>query len=252
MNKTLRVKLNKKSYFQGGGGVNLPTPKKRKYKADPAILVMPRFKEPLFRNYDYTEQPGVNGKAKHGPGTGAYSGKYKSIKEFRKAKKKNLKKYKAEELWQHDDGSITKSRKDKIKRRANLIQLMIKYAIDLPYDESPTGPILGDSYNRDYIGGLTDEYLGPVDEAGRKEDALNYGQQKDIPESEALPARELNKEKIEELLSKYLNLIPKETDLFGMPGGVESPELDADKMKQDSQYFGNTDPPNDEKKIPWL
>jgi hypothetical protein len=242
--------MNKKSYFQGGGGVNLPTPKKRKYKADPAILNMPRFKEPLYKNYDYVEAEGVDGKAKHGPGTGAYSGKHKSIKDFRKSKKKL--KYKADEYWQQDDGTITKKRKRKIKSRAHLIQLMIKYAIDLPYDESPTGSIIGDSYNRNYIG-TSNDYLGPVDGDGRKEDALNYGQQKDIPESEAAPARErAPKKSVEELLKSFLNLISREGDLFGMSGGVESSALDADEMEQNNQYFGNTDPPNNQIKIPWL
>ena len=30
---------NKTAYFQGGSGVNEPTPKKKKYKAEKAILV---------------------------------------------------------------------------------------------------------------------------------------------------------------------------------------------------------------------
>ena len=56
---------NKKAYFQGGGGVNEPTPKKKKYKSDPAIVVQPRFEEPLYRNYDLYNVPG-----NHGPGAG--------------------------------------------------------------------------------------------------------------------------------------------------------------------------------------
>jgi hypothetical protein len=41
----------------------------------------------LFRNYDLYDAPGVEG-----PGTGLYSGKYKSVTEFRNRKKKQKKK----------------------------------------------------------------------------------------------------------------------------------------------------------------
>jgi hypothetical protein len=59
------MSLNKNGYFQGGGGVNQPEPKKKKYKSDPAIVVQPRFKEPFYRNYDLYNTPG-----EHSPGAG--------------------------------------------------------------------------------------------------------------------------------------------------------------------------------------
>jgi len=55
------------AYYQGGGGVNKPTPKKRKYKGKTPPHPTPRDKEhnkdlPDFwrRNYDYGESPYMN------------------------------------------------------------------------------------------------------------------------------------------------------------------------------------------------
>jgi hypothetical protein len=115
---------NKKAYYQGGGGVNEPTPGKKKYKSDPAIVVQPRFEEPFYHNYDLYDVPG-----KHGPGAGWHAMQnYKSVKEFLDARRKKLKdKYVADDSWIQDDGSKTKS-PNKIKARANLLSKMIKTA----------------------------------------------------------------------------------------------------------------------------
>ncbi len=86
-----RDNINKGAYFQGAGGDNEPTPKKKKYKSEPALVMQPRFKEPLYRNYDLYETEGVEGPAKHGPGTGLYQhmDEYDSVSDFREKKKKN-------------------------------------------------------------------------------------------------------------------------------------------------------------------
>lgn len=116
----------KVAYFQGGGGVNEPTPKKKKYKSDPAIVNQTRFKEPFYRNYDLYDIPGFE----HiGPGAGWHSmQKYKSISEFLKAKRKKMKdKYKADDSWIGENGEINKKNPN-IESRAMLLATMIKVA----------------------------------------------------------------------------------------------------------------------------
>ena len=75
-----------KAYFQNGqnkNNPNTPSPKEKKYKSETAIVVQPRFEEPLYRNYDVYQTSGVSDKPKHGPGAGWHDmQKYKSIKEF--------------------------------------------------------------------------------------------------------------------------------------------------------------------------
>lgn len=115
--------LRKLAYFQGGGGVNEPTPGQKKYKSDPAIVVQPRFKEPFYRNYDLYTIPGMED---IGPGTG-YHGlqDYKSVGEFLKARRERLQpRYKADDSWIQDDGERTKS--PNIKARSELMSRIIK------------------------------------------------------------------------------------------------------------------------------
>ena len=106
----------KSSYFQG---TEEPKSKKRQYKVDPLQdhnreKEDRQIKEPLrvfYRNYDYTETEGVNGPAKQGPGTGLYGpnmGKYKSVDDFRKRKQ---------------------------KRRAEILSVLLKQALDTPLDD---------------------------------------------------------------------------------------------------------------------
>lgn len=118
--------MKKQSYFQGGGGENEPTPKKKKYKSEPALVNQTRFVEPFYKNYDVYETEGVNGPPKHGPGAGWHDmGKYKSIKEFLAAKRKKLQdKYKADDSWIQDDGSLTKKDPKKSVRAAILYNLV--------------------------------------------------------------------------------------------------------------------------------
>lgn len=116
----------KVAYFQGGGGVNEPTPKEKKYKSDPAIVMQTRFKEPFYRNYDLYDIPGFE----HiGPGAGWHSmQKYKSVSEFLEAKRKKMKdKYKADDSWILDSGKHTKENPG-MKARASLLSKIIKTA----------------------------------------------------------------------------------------------------------------------------
>lgn len=121
---------SKFAYFQGGGGVNEPTPGEKKYKSDPAIVVQPRFKEPFYRNYDLYTIPGME----HiGPGTG-YHGlqNYKTVKEFLEdRRKRNLPRYVADDSWQIDDGSRVKKNPER-KARMSIFEKIIKQADIIP------------------------------------------------------------------------------------------------------------------------
>lgn len=116
-------------YFQGGG-VNEPTPGKKKYKADPAILVQPRFKEPFYRNYDLYDTEGLSGPPVHGPGSGwNHMDEHNSIQEFLNFRRKRLKgKYVADDFWIEDTDSNRKQRIENMKVRSNLFSRIIKTA----------------------------------------------------------------------------------------------------------------------------
>lgn len=113
----------KKAYFQGGGGVNEPTPGEKKYKSDPAIVVQPRFKEPFYRNYDLYTIPGME----HiGPGTGWHGlQNYKSVQDFLKDRRERLKpRYVADDSWQIDSGDRVKKNPDRKARMAIFEKIM--------------------------------------------------------------------------------------------------------------------------------
>src|SRR5579864_4172752 len=120
------MSLNKKSYFQGGGGVNQPTPGEKKYKSDPAIVVQPRFKEPFYRNYDLYTIPGME---EVGPGTGWHGlQNYKSVQEFLKDRRERLKpRYVADDSWQVDSGERVKKNPER-KARMAIFEKIIKTA----------------------------------------------------------------------------------------------------------------------------
>jgi len=120
------MSLNKKGYFQGGGGVNEPTPGEKKYKSDPALVVQPRFKEPFYRNYDLYTIPGMED---IGPGTGYHGLQgYNSVSEFLEARRERLKpRYVADDSWQLDSGKRTKENPG-IKARAAIFERIIKTA----------------------------------------------------------------------------------------------------------------------------
>ncbi len=118
--------ITREAYFQGGGGVNEPTPGEKKYKSDPAIVVQPRFEEPFYHNYDLYTVPGME----HiGPGTGWHGlQNYKSVAEFLEARRKRLTpRYVADDSWQLDNGKRVKTNPD-IKARAAILERIIKVA----------------------------------------------------------------------------------------------------------------------------
>ena len=221
----------KKAYFQGGGGVNEPAPKKKKYKSEKAIVVQPRFEEPFYRNYDLYDVPG-----KHGPGAGWHSmQKYKSISEFLKAKRKKLKdKYKADDSWIENDGKITKD--NKIKSRAKLFSKILKLAIDFPIDEY-IDPNIASGDSEDFMGqinpagGLLTGYLPLNDFEGKFPEVLNFGRDYVDENKESLPL-----EGIEDLLDKYLS-----HGLYGLPDGVDLPEEEL-KDHNPNPYYGTLGP----------
>lgn len=123
---------NKFAYFQGGGGVNEPEPKKKKYPVDKAIVVQPRFKEPFYYNYDLYDAEGVSGPAQHGPGSGwNHMDEHKSIKEFLDFRRKRLEgKYVADDSYIEDTPANYKERVNKMKIRASLFDKIVKQAAD--------------------------------------------------------------------------------------------------------------------------
>jgi len=118
----------KKAYFQGGGGINEPTPGKPKYKAEKAITVQPRFVEPFYHNYDLYMAEGVDGPPVHTPGVGWHNmHKYKSIKEYLDETRKVLRgKYVAEDTWITEENH--KERENKMKLRADVLHELVKTA----------------------------------------------------------------------------------------------------------------------------
>jgi hypothetical protein len=129
--------LNKLAYFQGGGGVNEPTPGQKKYPSDKAIVVQPRFKEPFYRNYDYMDSEGVDGEPVHGPGSGwNHMTDHKSVQDFLEFRRKRLhNKYVAEDSWIEDSLSNYKERVNNMKIRADLLHGMVKTAYHMPEKE---------------------------------------------------------------------------------------------------------------------
>ena len=226
--------LDKKAYFQG---TEEPTPKKKKYKSDKAILVQPRFKEPFYHNYDMYELNNTNDKSLR-PGAGWNSmSKYKSISEFRDAKRKYMKdKYKADDFWIEDSPSNRKERINKMKIRANMFNFIIKVGIDFPIDEQMgSGSIMGDSgsYSDSVpIGGQLDKYLPNNDFEGKSPDKLNFSVDYVPDNSEA---------SINDLIDKYLR--PAEPSLYGLPDGIDSKE-DLDSPSDEQLQYGTTNSGN--------
>ncbi len=234
----------KVAYFQGGGGVNEPTPKKKKYKSEKAITVQPRFKEPLYRNYDLYDVPG-----EHGPGPGWHSMQnFKSVQDFLKARRKKLKgKYKAEDTWQEDSGKRVK-KKSSITTRASLL----KNAIDFPIDEIDNGPIhfneetvedplylgpsgppgdvttwpsatnMGDEKVYPYTAEMGGDTIPYPDKEGKNVTNLNFG--RDYVE-DTEDHGSFDEETLDKLTEKYLSPAPPH-GLMGLLDGVDLPDED--------------------------
>lgn len=268
------MSVNKKSYFQGGGGVNEPTPGKVKYKADPAIVVQPRFKEPFYRNYDLYDVPG-----EHGPGSGwSHLNEHSSVTEFLKFRRNRLRgKYEADDSWTLDDGQKTKKNPN-IKVRGALLSQFVKIAkdinhIDFPIDDqinqegemiypseesyhNPTkigpeggsedlssfpssiGPTDFSSYvNSTELSGSHSSLPAP-DAEGKSGDALNFG--RDYTEDDEFP-NNMSDEDLQNLMNKYLS--PAEGDLFGLPDGIDpNSDLDAvETVNTENPAWGTSD-----------
>ena len=261
---------NKVAYFQGGGGVNEPEPHKKKYKSDKAIRIQPRFKEPLYYNYDYVEADGIDGKAKHGPGAGYTSLQdYDSIQEFLKARRKKLKdKYKADDSWIEDKKASIKLASDQNN-------------IDFPVDNQIGNDfIIGDStsylmpneigsvpFSRDNaempgeigsgtvesyptaVPGLNFNYNALQDEDGKQESTLNFGNN---IETRDLNRNEVDHDFLNKIINKYLNR--DEIGLFGLPDGiVPNSDLDADQtISTENPDYGTTNSGNTTYEGTWI
>lgn len=230
---------NKKAYFQGGGDVNEPTPGKKKYPSDPAILVQPRFKEPFYHNYDLYETEGVDGASKLGPGAGwHHMHNYKSIQEFRDAKHKHFEnKYKANDFWIEDNETNRKQRIQKMRIRAKLINKIIKNAIDFAIDDQVRNPIGWGSESTVAdaapIGGNFDFAYPSTDFEDKKPEELEFGREHidDKPDIS----------NIETLLEQYLR--PVEPSLYGLSDGID-PKEDLDSPSDEQSQYGTTDSGN--------
>jgi len=201
--------MDKKSYFQG---TEEPTPHKKKYKSEPKLIDMSKFKVPFFKNYDYVDD-------ESGPGSGLHSGDYKSVADFlKKNRKRNKDKYKGEDFIQEDNGSIH-------KKKANRRISLLKIAIDFPDDSQINNPIIGegDSYTNSIpVGGLYDYIIPKPDFEGKGPESLNFGQ--DYTE-DSNPKEIIN---IDDIINKFIN--PKESDPLGIPGGIiPGSDLDANE-----------------------
>jgi len=266
----------KKAYFQGGGGVNQPTPKEKKYKSDPALVMQPRFKEPLFKNYDLYETPG-----EHTPGGGFYQNmdKYKSVKDF-VDKKRKRNKYKSDDSWQLDDGKRTKENPN-IKARASIFERIIKTArmpgmglyhslrrkfgptkrelqerldsmednnhIDFPIDEyfekdqidNGSGSSME---NANLTGGYLDKYLPQDDFEGKPPTSLNFGRDYADPQK----CGYCGEKKIDvtfpcEKCGKGGALVSEPHGLYGLPDGVDLPDGDLGNPTEINPDYGTTD-----------
>lgn len=225
------VLVSKKAYFQGGGGVNEPAPKKKKYKSDPAIVNQPRFEEPLYRNYDLYDTPG-----KHSPGAGWHSmQKYKSVAEFLAAKRKKLKdKYKADDSWIQDNGEITK--KNPMKARARLLSQLVKTAIDFPIDDQIESTIDhdGDLSNHSLEMGMAVPLTAP-DFEGKLPTELDFG--RDYVEDKIPVDHDL----LEIMMDKYLDHEPTQ-ELYGLPDGFDHSEEEDTEISELNPDYGTLGP----------
>lgn len=262
----------KVAYFQGGGGVNEPTPKKKKYKSEPAIVNQTRFKEPFYRNYDLYDIPGFE----HiGPGAGWHSmQKYKSISEFLKAKRKKMKdKYKADDSWIDEDGEITKKNPN-IESRAILLSTMVKVAADEndgpnfdygkglymnmdKYDsvedfrehaDKGPGALMADDNDIDFPiddqvttenwggpQGLIELLMPKEDFEGKKQPALNFG--RDYVEDEEA----IDEDYLDAFIEKYLSHEPH-SNLYGLPDGLEHSNEEDLKYEEINPDYGTLGP----------
>lgn len=268
---------NKLAYFQGGGGINEPTPGKKKYKSDPAITVQPRFKEPFYRNYDLYVVPGMED---IGPGTGWHGlQNYNDVKSFLEDRRKRMKsRYVADDSWQLDNGKRVKARMSllsKLAKTADHVMMPKEHGgsiydwknspyqgapkgvssisqwrknqdsndIDFPMDEytDPAVEVGNDEqadHNTNPLGGFLDDYLPQDDFEGKSPDELDFGRDYDGEFTE--PKKKVDN--IEELVQMYLDFHAHRPPLE-MPDGVQEEEESTEPNDPNGQY-GETDSGN--------
>jgi len=259
---------HKKAYYQG---TESPKPKKQQYKPEKAVVVQPRFKEPLYKNYDLYETEGVSGPPKHGPGGGLYQNmeKYKSVSDFFEQKReRNKRKYKS-------DDKKTRSRKKKMaKRRIQFLAAITKTAIDFPsdgvfnliddvendnplHDAAPIGGLRGGEYvpSPDRKGGLAHSL--DFERYDENPDRLPEETEQDIytsPEDDEYgkvgeePVGSTEEENVEE------NINPAEPSIYGLPDGILPKEdLDAvNHVNNTNPYYGTLNNENETYKNMWI
>jgi hypothetical protein len=253
---------NKQAYFQGGGGVNEPTPGKKKYHSDEAIVVQPRFKEPFYQNYDLYTIPGMEDV---GPGTGWHGlQNYKSVAEFLKARRERLKpRYVADDSWQLDNGERTK-KNPKMKARAKLLSRIIKRAIDFPLDET-LDPTVGDNQGEEAKGplGYSDVSTPAYDFEEKSPATLDFG--RDYSGSNQYPRGcpncGFNGDDVDLFDTTYPcpkchqggalyagegepPLTPGSEGPYGLPEGIDLPDEDLTNSNNINPDYGTTDSGN--------
>lgn len=213
---------NKNAYFQGGKGVNEPSPKKKKYPIEKSIVVQPRFDKPFYKNFDLYDVESQDSTT--GPGTGIYHSKEKDIKNFlEKRRKRN--KYKAKDSWNN--------KKIKRKARTKLFYKIIKNAFHFTMDEYYNTPPISENsgayVDSTGIGGYLDEYLPYNDLEGKSPSQLNFGRDY-TPEQEELL----------KLINEMLN--PKTPDLLFLNGFEPEEDLDPhNTINHINPYYQTTD-----------
>ena len=271
---------NKKAYYLGGGGVNEPTPGEKKYKSDKAIVNQPRFVEPLYRNYDLYDVKGVHGPGAGWHHMSNFKsikefiefhrqhmrGKYVAeddwIEDTSANHRERVEKMKIRSLLlaeiikisKKDNGDYMLPPKEhgtKIYDWKNSPYQGVPKAhkcddndLDFPIDDQ-VSPILGDS-DSVYLDSIPisyqENYTAEPDQDGKPESNLDFGY--DLTNEDEPIGREndhmLSDIDLDYLESKYLT--PSETEIYGLPDGVDSEDKDPDQtIETENPYFGITD-----------
>jgi len=174
----------------------------------------------FFKNYDLYETEGVNGPPKQGPGSGFYQNmdKYKSVSDFRKKKKKLMK-----------------------KRKLALLSVILKNAIDnnsidFPIDDSITGIPPGsagenvDGTPYAGFGGRSDFY----DKRNPETSEIPVGEDLMSPDSDELVMKKAP------AAINQMALQPGESPIMGLPDGQKPIEDQDNNRNRTNKYFGTS------------
>lgn len=202
--------MNKKSYFQGGGGVNEPKPKKKKYKSDDAIVVQPRFEEPFYSNYDLYDVGDT------GPGT-------------RLKKKKKI--YKANDSY-FSNGKI-KKRKSALRKIffGEIIKSAMDFVLDNQIDSSPIIGNYDTSYEASVPTGAFDG-MQSIDIQSKNNDMLSDK----VYDTSDEEVEELSPDEIQEIIDRF-NEFVENKDFLSTPINNE------DNFYNKNLFYGITNIP---------